>query len=46
MLLFLRTGHILGAILVHSFCNAMGLPSIRHLFTKDGHLHRGKLPFI
>ncbi len=32
---FIRTGSILGVILLHSFCNFMGLPSIRFLFLES-----------
>ncbi|RKP08885.1 hypothetical protein THASP1DRAFT_29322 [Thamnocephalis sphaerospora] len=38
MMLFLRTGHVLGAILSHAFCNIMGLPDIGQLFTESGRL--------
>ncbi|KAI9598327.1 hypothetical protein BDF19DRAFT_230359 [Syncephalis fuscata] len=36
MLLFLRTGHLIGPILSHVFCNIMGLPDCSRLRHSDG----------
>ncbi|XP_067942281.1 CAAX prenyl protease 2-like [Watersipora subatra] len=33
--IFVRTGHLLGPILCHSFCNHMGLPDINEVLNED-----------
>ncbi|RKP26700.1 hypothetical protein SYNPS1DRAFT_27378 [Syncephalis pseudoplumigaleata] len=43
MLLFLRTGHLIGPILSHAFCNIMGLPDCSRLRTADGRWDIGML---
>ena len=47
--LFLRTGSLLAVVLVHSFCNSMGLPRIwgrTHPYWLDGHGDSGHQPSI